>query len=185
MEDLENEPAPISFEAFRKQHALPPEVEEKVIARLRKENQITHQMNKINYYRMAAAIGGIIIAFFAGMYAAGDDGGATVVNDARRSYLLLLREDSTFSGTDIPALVKEYSQWAEGMAAKNQLAGAEKLTEEVYRFGELPAPAGPGITGYFVIRANDLAEARAIVQTHPHLKYHGGIELRPIDPLEN
>lgn len=185
MEDRENEPAPISFEAFRKQHALQPVLEERIIQELKRENLIANPMNTTNYYRIAAAIGGIIIAFFAGMYTAGNDGGATAVNDARRSYLLLLREDSTFNGTDIPALVKEYSQWAEDMAAKNQLAGAEKLTEEVYQFGGLPASSGPGITGYFVIRANDLAEARAIVQTHPHLKYNGGIELRPIDPLEN
>lgn len=185
MEDREKEPAPISFEVFRKQHALPREAEKKIMARLKEENLITNQMNKTNVYRMAAAFGGIIIAFFAGMYTAGHDGGATVVNDARQSYLLLLREDSTFNGTDIPALVKEYSKWAEDQAAKNQLAGAEKLTEEVYQFGGLPSPSGPGITGYFVIRANDLAEARAIVQSHPHLKYNGGIELRPIDPLEN
>lgn len=185
MKDLEDEPAPIRFEAFREQHILPPVLEERVIDELKMENLINNPMNKANYFRIAAAVGGIIIAFLAGMYTAGNDGGATAVNDARRSYLLLLREDSTFNGTDIPALVKEYSQWAEAMAAKNQLVGAEKLTEEIYQFGNLPSPGGPGISGYFVIRANDLADARAIVQTHPHLKYNGGIELRPIDPLEN
>ncbi|MBL7851460.1 MAG: hypothetical protein JNN04_11205 [Cyclobacteriaceae bacterium] len=185
MEDSEQEPAPISFEVFREQHVLPAELEGRIISELKKERIINTTMNTTNYYRIAAALGGIIIAFFAGMYTAGHDGGSTVINDARRSYLLLLREDSTFNGTDIPALVKEYSRWAEDMAAKNQLVGAEKLTEEIYQFGNLPSPGGPGISGYFVIRANDLAEARAIVQSHPHLKYNGGIELRPIDPLEN
>lgn len=185
MDDLEKEPAPISFDAFRKEHVLPAGSEDHIVSRLKEKKLITYTMNKTNYFRIAAAIGGIIIAFFAGMYTAGTDRGATVVDDARRSYLLLLREDSTFSGTDIPALVREYSQWAEDMAAKNQLVGAEKLTEEVYQFGSLSSPEGPGISGYFVIRATNLAEAEAIVQTHPHLKYHGGIELRPIDPLEN
>ena len=142
-------------------------------------------MNKSNFFRIAAAVGGIIIAFFAGWYTAGNDGGKAVVSDARRSYLLLLREDSTFNGTDIPALVAEYSKWAADMAARDQLVSAEKLTEEAYPFGNLPASGGPGITGFFVIRAHDLAEARQIVASHPHLKYNGGIELRPIDPLEN
>lgn len=185
MEDREEDPAPISFEAFREQHALPSELEDSIIAELKRMQTIKTPMSKTNYYRIAATLGGIIIAFLAGFYTAGNDSGATAVNDARRSYLLLLREDSTFNGTDIPALVKEYSRWAEDMAAKDQLVGAEKLTEEVYQFGGLPEPGGPGISGYFVIRANDLAEARSIVQTHPHLKYNGGIELRPIDPLEN
>lgn len=185
MDDLEKEPAPISFDAFRKEHVLPAGSEDRIVARLEDKQLITYTMNKTNYLRIAAALGGIIIAFFAGMYTAGTDGGATLVDDARHSYLLLLREDSTFSGTDIPALVREYSQWAEDMAAKDQLVGAEKLTEEVYQFGSLSSPEGPGISGYFVIRADNLAEAQAIVQTHPHLKYNGGIELRPIDPLEN
>lgn len=185
MDELEKEPAPIDFDAFRNKHVLPPGMEERIVDRLDEKKPTTHTMNNTNYYRIAAALGGILIAFFAGRYAAGPDGGATVMDDARQSYLLLLREDSTFSGTDIPALVKEYSQWGKDMAAKNQLVGAEKLTEEVYQFGTLSSPEGPGISGYFVIRANNLAEARSIVETHPHLKYNGGIELRPIDPLEN
>ncbi len=37
------------------------------------------------------------------------------------------------------------------------------------------------MTGYFVIRARDYAEATSIAMTAPHLRYGGSIELRRIE----
>lgn len=100
-------------------------------------------------------------------------------------YAIFLHEDSTFSGIDIPVLIAEYSQWAEDLHEKGQLTAAEKLTDDVYHLGSptSPQPSHPA-TGYFIIQAADLDEAKKIANSHPHLKYNGGIELRPIEKLD-
>ena len=35
--------------------------------------------------------------------------------------------------------------------------------------------------GYFLIKAPSIEKARKIASTHPHLKYGGEIEVRPLD----
>lgn len=105
-------------------------------------------------------------------------------------WMLLLYEDAAFRG---PApgreqeYVAEYRDWALTLRARKQLLDAAEL---------LPARAllEPGavtqqtaavsslgnLTGYFIILAPTLEEARAIATTNPHLKHGGRVAIQPL-----
>jgi hypothetical protein len=71
---------------------------------------------------------------------------------------------------------------------------AEKLGRESWRYragaggpsagerAEVPAGAPGEPTGFFLVRAGDLAEAERIARDCPHLRHGGEVALRPVDP---
>jgi hypothetical protein len=84
-------------------------------------------------------------------------------------YVMLLYQDSTYQA---PALGRwderraEYGRWADSLQAAGRLD----------REGSL---AGPGqVSGMFIVRAANDAEAARIAATCPHIKYGGRIETR-------
>jgi hypothetical protein len=83
--------------------------------------------------------------------------------------------------------VAEYSDWARDLARRGHLVDGAELAEggEWLRadrsYSVLPtAHDQPALTGYFVIRAASLREARDVSRECPHLKYGGMVALRPI-----
>lgn len=169
----------LSFDELNKTLLPPNNLEHSIIEKLKTENLIHEKMSTTKIYWMAAAIVIIVLSFFAGRMTTTMDR----FDPPKQSFLLLLREDSTFSGTDINAIISEYSAWARNLREKGELSSAEKLTKDSYSFGTLPPIHGPGITGFFIIHAVDLKAAEKIAKSHPHLKYHGGVELMPIEKL--
>ena len=161
--------------------------EDKLFARLKQEQLIPNNviMKTNTIYWMAAAVAGIILGFFIGQYTS-PSGQHSAVTDDGSQYLLLLYEDSTFTtgGKEIDVLIKEYTDWADTMGKQGHLVGAEKLASQSYPLGNMPETSVGLTSGYFVIRAQSLAEAMKITKTHPHLTYNGGIELRPIEKLD-
>lgn len=127
---------------------------------------------------IAASISAICIAFFTGL----NISNMTNESIGGNKYLLLLHEDQNYSfgDTSIEDVIAEYSDWAENLGKEGKLVSAEKLTEEVQTLGKVPKSASPA-TGYFVITASSLEEAMKISKSHPHLRYNGGIEIRPVD----
>ncbi len=115
------------------------------------------------------------------------------VSAAGSEFLLLLWEPAQAPGgsdiPDEPALVEEYTAWADVLAGQGRLVGAEKLADDpgVWLAGGAAARTGPdpgawpNIGGYFVITAADLDSAIEIARQSPHLKYGGAIEVRLID----
>ena len=113
-------------------------------------------------------------------------GNEGVTGDAPRFALFLL-EDSTFLGTRTvghDSLVAEYSAWAGRLAESGNLVLGEELGADTWPLGTaLLANPSPGqITGFFVVTARTESEALAIARSCPHLRYGGGIVVRPIEP---
>ena len=79
----------------------------------------------------------------------------------------------------------EYAAWADSLRRHGRLELGEKLAEgtvTLRREGATESLDTPGLaTGLFVVRAESLAQARAIAGTSPHLRYGGRIELRAIE----
>jgi len=135
---------------------------------------------------------------------AGDPLDIPVATGGEKQYMLLLytshsgddpsgREDmttepgATENDEFMMAIVEEYRDWGRRMTEAGRLVAAEKLKDDAF----VIAPGGEnvqaGLTsgrvlgGYFLIKAKDLDQARTLSMTHPHLRYGGEIEIRPLD----
>ncbi len=175
-----------AFERLRNSVHTPPNFETDLLGTLKSQGllqeSLSRPQNFRNLYWLAAACVAAVVGFLVGRsYPYPQD---TPINTMNQ-YALFLHEDSTFSGTDIPAIIAEYSDWAETLHNQGHLTAAEKLSDDIYHFGSptAPRPSVP-VSGYFIIQAIDLGEAKKIAESHPHLKYNGGIELRPIEKTE-
>ena len=115
-------------------------------------------------------------------------------------FLLLLRDYAadfkTLSPAEMQRIIGEYRGWAEGLRARNQLHGSNKLRDDggktVERNGtSVTVKDGPYsetkevIGGYFLIEAEDYAAAVEIARTCPHVRLapNGSIEVRQIDEM--
>jgi hypothetical protein len=113
-------------------------------------------------------------------------------------YLLLLHETPADAASISPAQMQEiiarHQAWAQTLGARQRLAGGEKLCDDGGRQlrlqnGRPLASDGPYaeahdvIGGYYVIRAENDAEAETIAAECPHLEGRQWIELRRIDQL--
>jgi len=113
-------------------------------------------------------------------------------------YMLLMfmrgRQDAPAPATDgareaYKAIISEYRDWANARASEGRLLSAEKLADDT----RVMAGRGEALTiaesastdrvlgGYFLITAPSLDDAIALAKTHPHLKYGGEVEVRPIE----
>ncbi len=115
-------------------------------------------------------------------------------------YMLLLHQVPNYN-MDLPRekmleMTKRYMTWAEGLRTKGKLAGGEKLTAGGVRHvkardGKPVVTDGPYaeakdvVGGYFLIEANDQAEAEAIAKDCPHvgLAATNWIEIRPTESM--
>jgi hypothetical protein len=87
------------------------------------------------------------------------------------------------------AIVDEYRDWAMDRAAEGRLVSAHKLasdtrvmTASAGRLAvESSAHTDRVLGGYFLITAGSLEEAIELAKSHPHLKYGGEVEVRPIE----
>ena len=113
-------------------------------------------------------------------------------------YLLLLHskpaDDVALSPAEMMELIGRYKAWSAQMAQQGRLAGGEKLTDDGGRVlrlqgGTPVATDGPYaeaqdvVGGYFLINADDDAQAVALASTCPHLHGRHWIEVRRIDPM--
>lgn len=155
-----------------------------VIARLKQEGLIKNNitMNTERFLWMAAIAASFLIGFF--VETSISQFAPDQPANSQNQYLLLLHEDSSFNAleSDIPNLIKEYTQWANDIGQRGDLIAAEKLTNESTSLGNM-RPTSSQVSGYFVITAATVTEAIKLANTHPHLKYNGGIEVRPIERL--
>lgn len=95
-------------------------------------------------------------------------------------WLLLLHEDPVPT-SPTPEVIAEYGAWASELASDGRLVLAEKLAGDPGMW--LPGrPPQSRVTGFFIVRAGDEAEAAAVARSGPHLSYGGTVEVRRIDP---
>jgi len=87
------------------------------------------------------------------------------------------------------AIIDEYRQWAMDRAAEGRLVDAEELADvtrivaqrdESFSI-EPSAHTDRALGGYFLITASSLDDPLTLAKTHPHLKYGGEVEVRPIE----
>lgn len=104
-----------------------------------------------------------------------------------REYLFLLREDSTYrDDRPVNDIIREYGRWADSLRRNNLLVTAAKLGDEEMsvvapQVAFTPDPRESPTSGFFIVRAPDLASARAMAAASPHVRYGGRIVVRPVE----
>jgi hypothetical protein len=114
-------------------------------------------------------------------------------------YMLILHDNmaalSKFSPEEMQRVIARYMQWSDKLGKSGKLAGGEKLHDEggkhlTQKGGKLVVRDGPYaeakevVGGYFLINAEDYAEATQLCADCPHLALDGRIELREIEPMK-
>jgi hypothetical protein len=164
----------------------PPELEEKVVARLREGGLIERPpVSRRRWLAAASLAATFALGFLAGdLRRAGGASAASPVPSER--YLLLLYEPRAIERREAD-LVAEYSAWAGQLAQRGQLVAAEKLRASDLRLGALAsAPTARDSargepTGFFLLDVKDRAEAERIARDCPHLRHGGEVSLRPVE----
>jgi hypothetical protein len=160
------------------------ELEERIVSQLMKRGMIRRK--SIFSIRNGAIATAAAIVIFALGFATAEFFRRT---PTQYTYLLLLREDSHFLGSrdHAPSLVKEYSEWALGIAQSGTKITGEKLTAETRLVNaksgiqnKMQDPDGQ-IAGFFLLEAMNDRDAVEKAFHCPHLRYGGSIELRRID----
>ena len=137
-------------------------------------------------FAMAA---GVLIAALGGWVARGVVEATPLPSATGREYLLLLTEpEGLDTDKSMSELVGEYRDWAGGLAADGRLVAARHLDRgsqdlvrgESGRVEVSPTPVPTEATGFFLIRADSLDEARGLVADCPHLSYGGKISLSEV-----
>ncbi len=90
------------------------------------------------------------------------------------------------------AIIHEYRQWALDREKEGRLVSAEKLADDTRVMtgrGEqltiaTAANSERALGGYFLITAPSLEDAIEMAKSHPHLKYGGEVEVRPIETTD-
>lgn len=182
------QPERAELDALRRR-PLPPELEGRVIERLRASGLLARRQAPASSRRwllpasLAASLALLVVGFELGRW------------QARRSsngpptptYILLLHQDASFRwGPGRIALMAEEDRWARGLQKKAELIEGEALTDD----GHLVTPTrtvgrlvpGDHVSGFFLLSVTSDERALAIARSSPHLTRGGRVELRRIWP---
>lgn len=114
------------------------------------------------------------------------------------TFMLVLRDRPEdfrdLSPDEMQRVIAKYRAWGARMQAEGRLAGGNKLEDGDGRVlrrvdGKLVVKDGPFaeikevVSGFYLVRARDYAEAVELCRDHPHLDSTGPIELRRVDLL--
>ena len=184
-----------------------PELEGRVVAALKQRGDIRASggwVMKSTRALVAAVVAGIV--FVAG-FAVGNQGQAqspatteapvVATTPAGQQYMLLMytrapqpgAERPPSSGKSLQEIIAEYRDWAHAREREGRLVSAEKLSGKTRVVTtkadgvEVASTAASDrvLGGYFLITAPSLADALELAESHPHLKYGGEVEVRPIE----
>lgn len=186
MSHSDDRPDELGLGSLPHEIAPPPELEERVVVRLRERGLIERPRLSRRSWLVAASLA----ATFALGLLVGDlrhAGSANSASPARSErYLLLLYEPRAIERAEAD-LVAEYSAWAGALAERGNLVAAEKLSSDELRLG-VPGANDSGSaaaqgepTGFFLLEVKDRAEAERIARDCPHLRHGGEVSLRPIE----
>ena len=157
----------------------PPALRQRVAQTLRRERLIEPRSVRVRRLVVQGTIAAVLLA---AAFAAGQRQRLTAA-DARPQFLLLLYEDSAYrDDRPIRDIVAEYAGWADSLRQERALVLAEKLGLERAELPDRASQTAAGLpTGLFIVRANDLASARTIAGTSPHIRQGGRIAVHAID----
>jgi hypothetical protein len=166
------------LERLKRDLAPPAHLEASVIEALRRDGYIRFPRSR-NRWVIAATL---VTSIAAGLIAA-----LLVHRTMDRSapahqpeFVLLL-----YAGTEAdsgPSRRDEYTEWARSIGRQGITISGLELVEPSELIAVFPddrqEPAPPQPRGFFVVRARDLAEAKRIAASCPHVKYGGQVVLR-------
>lgn len=177
---MEENDAPLDTSPLAKGVPPPPDLEDRVVAELRRRRLI-HDRPRLRWWIAAAAA----LVLFAAGFGLGRHRGTS---HSQFTFVLLLREGPGWREAASPAeelqRVSEYKAWAGRWRANGLEIDGTKLGDRVETLSEKNASTvndPDKIGGFFAIHAADLEAARAIARTCPHLTHGGRIEVRQIE----
>ena len=148
------------------------ELEDRVVAALRREALITPAGRRYSAGRIAAA--SLLVALFiAGLMLVRP----SPPDRADKLYMLALYSGDTYVAAAPGVRASEYGRWARARA--QAIVDGAELTGRPILLGPQADPDS-ALVGYFIVRASDDAGAYALARTAPHLRHGGTIVLRRI-----
>ena len=192
-----------AMQAMRHSGAPSPDLEDRTVMALKERGLVRPRGGGI-LMKLSVAVGSLVAlaAIFVAGVSVGTKQSEPVpvanVETAPQFMLLLFTEPrpepvnaQPMNEEQFAAMIAEYRGWGEELATQGLFIGAEKLKDTCTLMSGREAetvsnklPEGRVLGGYYLIRANDLEHAQQLATSHPHLKYGGTIEIRPIDPLD-
>ena len=157
----------------------PPQLRQRITRTLQRDGLVEPRSVRVRrlVIQGASVAGLMAVAFLSGQMQ------RPTATDARPQFLLLLYEDSTYrDDRPIREIVAEYAGWADSLRQERALVLGEKLGLEHTELPERADQQAASVpTGLFIVRANDLASARTIAGSSPHIRQGGRIVIHPID----
>jgi hypothetical protein len=158
--------------------ALPEDLEERVVERLRREGAFGRPRSFVWLAIASAAAVLFIAGFFAGRIAAKP-------STPEFTYVLLLQEGGSYQraarDADTKRRIDEYREWASTLRSHGIDISGLKLQDGAAELGAANPAAFAQLAGFFMVRARNMEEARHIAESCPHLRYGGGVVIRPIE----
>lgn len=110
-------------------------------------------------------------------------------------FMLLLRggDFKRYSPEEMQKITEQYLAWADQLRSAGRYLGGDELKNDgrILSVQNGRIVDGPFtetkemIGGYFVIAADDLAEAARLAHACPHFKFGGEVEIREVVPQES
>ena len=187
MNNEESDPPIEALSHLDREMSPPKELEDRVVAHLYKRNLLRRSgiFSRAVWLSAAAAVAIFAIGLLAGKAI------RTPAKTVQYTYLLLLREaPGVFQPTHEESLVREYTQWARGIAKSGTMITGEKLDARMRlikresgatSIQQTKIDPNGVIAGFFLIEASSDQIALEKAMGCPHLRYGGAIELRRID----
>jgi hypothetical protein len=191
-DDPRNEPESRLADALSRMHAEvepPPRVEERLVTQLKGRGDIIGPRS-LRPWLVAAAIAAVLLLAVRMLRQPETGTGPVATTGSQPEFMLLIAEDTMYTppadSIEANARVAEYTEWAGRLAGGGHLLSAGELAyagTDVRSSGKsasvIDTRAG-AISGYFLVRAESLAQAEQLAAESPHLRYGGTVVVRPI-----
>lgn len=175
------------LDGLRRRPEPPPALEDRVVAALAAEGRLgSRAPARRRWLGQLAALAASGAAFVLGRASAS---GPPAAGDGRARWMFLLYEDEGYAAPtadEAEARVQEYVAWARALARQAryvdgaELAPGAAVVAPPGRAPRDPRSEGPQLAGYFVVGATDLADARQLAESCPHVRYGGSVVIRPL-----
>ena len=189
-DDPRNEPDTRLADALSRLHPEvepPPRVEDRLVARLVERGDIV-EPRSLRPWLVAAGIAAALL--LAVLFLRRPETVTPAGTDGQPQFMLLIAEDLRYTppadSAEANARVAEYTEWAGRLAGGGHLVSAGELAysgTDVRTEGKSPSvidSRAGAVSGYFLVRAESLAEAENLAGESPHLKYGGTVVVRAI-----
>lgn len=182
------------FTALSRRRAPAAALEARIISALEARGliQMTQAPQMWTLPRLAGAFAAALVFLALGFGLGKWPGGKSAPQRHHNMFVLFLYDSPEMPPDDM-SKVAEYSGWARQIGMSKRLISGEKLKNggrllrqvrgqlEIREVSEAAEPSVLG--GYFLIEAENYADALKVAASCPHLKYGGLIELREIDQI--